>query len=183
MRKSCAEVIHPVAQVCSKESRWNILSPCLIQLLQDQSRWVKTAALRVLGYFISTFLHSTSNPSDQTNEDLPSKPSIDDQQENKDKNEVNLSEYNDFFFWKDSIYLNVNIDEDETLTKLVEEQSENGRNRIEENFYEKSLKYPLDDIHVKRTLQIIRRFFSRSIVDFCFSREFCRLNYLIIIEI
>ena len=65
MRKSCAEAIHPHDQICSKEYRWNILLACLIQLLQTQSYWVKTAALHVLGYFISIFQRSNDQQEEQ----------------------------------------------------------------------------------------------------------------------
>ncbi|CAF3959358.1 unnamed protein product [Rotaria sordida] len=108
VRKSCAEVIHPVGQVCSKESRWNILSPCLIQLLQDQSRWVKTAALRVLGYFISTF--AQSNIDKQT--DI-----------NNNKNDLSIKieestkinendQFNDFNYWREPVITNIDFDKD-----------------------------------------------------------------------
>ena len=114
MRKSCAEVIHPLAQVCSKESRWNVLSPCLIQLLQDQSRWVKTAALRVLGYFISTFARTIDDneqqiqSNDKTNEDL-------DKLCQNLQETIQISEndkFNDFQYWREPILTNLDFNEE-----------------------------------------------------------------------
>jgi hypothetical protein len=101
-----------LAQVCSRESRWNILSPCLIQLLQDQSRWVKTAALRVLGYFISTFARSddqqeeeeTKNNDEQIN-DLSLKVEQNVKIDDNDK-------FNDFNYWREPIVTNIDLDED-----------------------------------------------------------------------
>lgn len=96
VRKSCAEVIHPLAQVCSKESRWNVLSPCLIQLLQDQSRWVKTAALRVLGYFISTFQRSNDQQDEQNLNQLS--------EDFHDQIQINDNDkFNDFHYWREPI--------------------------------------------------------------------------------
>ncbi len=108
VRKSCAEVIHPLAQVCSKESRWNILSPCLIQLLQDQSRWVKTAALRVLGYFISTFARS-----DKQDDDDEEESNLNEQQiENLSLENIQLDQFNDFNYWREPILTNIDLDQD-----------------------------------------------------------------------
>lgn len=106
VRKSCAEVIHPLAQVCSKESRWNVLSPCLIQLLQDQSRWVKTAALRVLGYFISTFQRTNDEQDDQP---------VKDSQINQFSEQIPINEndrFNDFHFWREPIFNDFNFDDE-----------------------------------------------------------------------
>ena len=130
-------MIHPLGQVCSNESRWNVLSPCLIQLLQDQSRWVKTAALRVLGYFISTF--ARSKPTDEgenENENADhAEPEVetktDDVRENGSE-ETNghsslsdqLSEivslndneqFNDFNYWRDPIDKQIEFDEETTI--------------------------------------------------------------------
>lgn len=121
VRKSCAEVIHPIAQVCSKESRWNILSPCLIQLLQDQSRWVKTAALRVLGYFISTFakMNNQHNEEEQEQEDEENKNKINNEQidDLSTKVEENLKinandQFNDFNYWREPILTDIDFDQD-----------------------------------------------------------------------
>lgn len=86
-------MIHPLSQVCSIESRWKVLSPCLIQLLQDQSRWVKTAALRVLGYFISTFHNQQTftNDSDVSNQ------------------------FDDFLFWRQPILIDFDDEQDQQL--------------------------------------------------------------------
>ncbi|CAF4617396.1 unnamed protein product, partial [Rotaria sp. Silwood2] len=141
VRKSCAEVIHPVAQVCSKESRWNILSPCLIQLLQDQSRWVKTAALRVLGYFISTFA--------QSNEDKKSNSTkIDDEQIDDLSIQVEKSikineedQFNDFNYWRGPLLTNVDFDQE-----FIENSNQSSATR-KQSLLEVSRTYDADDIH------------------------------------
>jgi hypothetical protein len=118
VRKACAEVIHPLAQVCSRESRWNILSPCMIQLLQDQSRWVKTAALRVLGYFISTFARSNNDNEENEGEKTPtqsmSNEEIDRLCENVDQS-IKLNDndvFNDFNFWREPTSMNVDFEDE-----------------------------------------------------------------------
>ena len=55
MRKACADVFMPVSCVCSPTVRQAELSPLFINLLRDQSRWVRMAAFQALGPFISTF--------------------------------------------------------------------------------------------------------------------------------
>ena len=106
-------MIHPLAQVCSKESRWNILSPCLIQLLQDQSRWVKTAALRVLGYFISTFARTNENDEQINKDESKSNDQIDSLCSNLQEN-VQLTtneKFNDFNYWREPLLMDINFDE------------------------------------------------------------------------
>ena len=44
-----------VSCVCSPSVRQTELSPLFINLLRDQSRWVRMAAFQALGPFISTF--------------------------------------------------------------------------------------------------------------------------------
>ena len=126
VRKSCAEVIHPLAQVCSKESRWNILSPCLIQLLQDQSRWVKTAALRVLGYFISTFARSDQDEEQEQQQQQQQQDGQDNKQSDSNDQQIdNLSsnleqnikldeneKFNDFNYWREPISMDIDLDQD-----------------------------------------------------------------------
>jgi len=55
VRKACADVFMPVSCVCSPTVRQAELSPLFINLLRDQSRWVRMAAFQALGPFISTF--------------------------------------------------------------------------------------------------------------------------------
>ena len=55
VRKACADVFMPVSCVCSPTVRQTELSPLFINLLRDQSRWVRMAAFQALGPFISTF--------------------------------------------------------------------------------------------------------------------------------
>ena len=114
VRKSCAEVIHPLGQVCSNESRWKVLSPCLIQLLQDQSRWVKTAALRILGYFISTF-HNQQQFNDNEFSSLTN-------------DEQHTDQFNDFLFWRQPILVDFDDDEEQQLLLNTNQQSSNNNN-------------------------------------------------------
>ena len=58
MRKACAEAFMPVSCVCSAAVRHSELSPLFVNLLRDESRWVKVAAFQALGHFISTFADS-----------------------------------------------------------------------------------------------------------------------------
>ena len=55
VRKACADVFMPVSCVCSPSVRQAELSPLFLNLLKDQSRWVRMAAFQGLGPFISTF--------------------------------------------------------------------------------------------------------------------------------
>ena len=55
VRKACADAFMPVSCVCSRSVRHSELSPLFINLLRDQSRWVRMAAFQALGHFISTF--------------------------------------------------------------------------------------------------------------------------------
>ncbi len=55
VRKACADVFMPVSCVCSPSVRRSELSPLFVNLLRDQSRWVRMAAFQALGPFISTF--------------------------------------------------------------------------------------------------------------------------------
>ena len=118
VRKSCAEVIHPLAQACSKESRWNVLSPCLIQLLQDQSRWVKTAALRVLGYFISTFARSNDQDDEQDETQSSSTKANDEQSDDlslktEQKSQIEETDhFSDFNYWREAPLINIDLDEE-----------------------------------------------------------------------
>ena len=58
VRKACAEAFMPVSCVCSAAVRHSELSPLFVNLLRDESRWVKVAAFQALGHFISTFADS-----------------------------------------------------------------------------------------------------------------------------
>uniref|UniRef100_A0A8C2HK12 WW-binding domain-containing protein n=1 Tax=Cyprinus carpio TaxID=7962 RepID=A0A8C2HK12_CYPCA len=59
IRKACAECFMVVSNCTSPEVRRAKLSPLFINLISDQSRWVRQAAFQSLGRFISTF----ANPS------------------------------------------------------------------------------------------------------------------------
>ena len=59
VRKACADVFMPVSCVCSPAVRQRELSPLFVNLLRDQSRWVRMAAFQALGPFISTFADAT----------------------------------------------------------------------------------------------------------------------------
>jgi len=53
VRKACADVFMPVSCVCSPTVRQAELSPIFINLLRDQSRWVRMAAFQVTHFFSS----------------------------------------------------------------------------------------------------------------------------------
>uniref|UniRef100_T1IHI6 WW-binding domain-containing protein n=1 Tax=Strigamia maritima TaxID=126957 RepID=T1IHI6_STRMM len=55
VRKACADVFTTVSYTCSLETRYNQLASLFVNLLRDQSRWVRAAAFQALGPFISTF--------------------------------------------------------------------------------------------------------------------------------
>ncbi|KFM73721.1 Serine/threonine-protein phosphatase 4 regulatory subunit 1, partial [Stegodyphus mimosarum] len=55
VRKACADVFVDVASVINLQTRKEVLSHIFINLLSDNSRFVKNAAYRSLGGFISTF--------------------------------------------------------------------------------------------------------------------------------
>jgi serine/threonine-protein phosphatase 4 regulatory subunit 1 len=59
VRKACAEVFMPLSCVCTPSVRLYELSPLFVNLLRDQSRWVRMAAFQALGPFISTFADSS----------------------------------------------------------------------------------------------------------------------------
>ena len=48
----------PVSCVCSPQIRKKELAPLFVNLLRDQSRWVRMTAYQALGPFISTFADS-----------------------------------------------------------------------------------------------------------------------------
>uniref|UniRef100_A0A4W4GLC0 WW-binding domain-containing protein n=1 Tax=Electrophorus electricus TaxID=8005 RepID=A0A4W4GLC0_ELEEL len=55
IRKACAECFMVVSHCTSAVVRRSKLSPLFINLISDQSRWVRQAAFQSLGRFISTF--------------------------------------------------------------------------------------------------------------------------------
>ncbi|KAK3765828.1 hypothetical protein RRG08_026297 [Elysia crispata] len=55
VRKACAECFMTVSCACSLEIRRNELANLFVNLLCDQSRWVRMSAFQQLGPFISTF--------------------------------------------------------------------------------------------------------------------------------
>lgn len=55
VRKACADVFTAVSYSCSTETRRQELAPLFVNLLCDQSRWVRMAAFQALGPFISTY--------------------------------------------------------------------------------------------------------------------------------
>ncbi|KAF5276488.1 hypothetical protein FQA39_LY06557 [Lamprigera yunnana] len=59
VRKACAEIIVCISCACSSQKRQTHLAPVFEKLLQDQNRWVRMAAFRTLGPFISTFADPT----------------------------------------------------------------------------------------------------------------------------
>ena len=55
VRKACAEVFMSISRVVSQSKRRHDLGALFVNLLQDESRWVRMAAFQALGPFISTF--------------------------------------------------------------------------------------------------------------------------------
>ncbi|KAL5021325.1 hypothetical protein ScPMuIL_000480 [Solemya velum] len=62
VRKACAECFMAVSCSCSLSVRRNELANLFINLLCDQSRWVRVAAFQQLGPFISTFATDNRTP-------------------------------------------------------------------------------------------------------------------------
>uniref|UniRef100_A0A2C9JIK6 Uncharacterized protein n=1 Tax=Biomphalaria glabrata TaxID=6526 RepID=A0A2C9JIK6_BIOGL len=60
VRKACAECFMTVSCACSLETRKNELANLFVNLLCDQSRWVRMSAFQQLGPFISTFADADS---------------------------------------------------------------------------------------------------------------------------
>ncbi|XP_066289778.1 serine/threonine-protein phosphatase 4 regulatory subunit 1-like isoform X1 [Branchiostoma lanceolatum] len=58
VRKACAECFMQVSCAVTPEVRKESLAPCFVNLITDQSRWVRMAAFQALGPFISTFADS-----------------------------------------------------------------------------------------------------------------------------
>jgi serine/threonine-protein phosphatase 4 regulatory subunit 1 len=55
VRKACAECFMTISCACSLETRRQYLANLFVDLLSDQSRWVRMSAFQQLGPFISTF--------------------------------------------------------------------------------------------------------------------------------
>ncbi|KAK7114611.1 serine/threonine-protein phosphatase 4 regulatory subunit 1-like [Littorina saxatilis] len=55
VRKACAECFMTISCACSLETRRQCLAKLFVDLLSDQSRWVRMSAFQQLGPFISTF--------------------------------------------------------------------------------------------------------------------------------
>lgn len=55
VRKACAECFMTISCACSLETRRQYLANLFVDLLADQSRWVRMSAFQQLGPFISTF--------------------------------------------------------------------------------------------------------------------------------
>ena len=55
VRKACAEVFMSLSRVVSVAKRRHDLGLLFVNLLQDETRWVRMAAFQALGPFISTF--------------------------------------------------------------------------------------------------------------------------------
>lgn len=55
IRKECALELPKISVLCSKQSREQVLTPVMEELLTDANKWVHTAAAEKLGIYISTF--------------------------------------------------------------------------------------------------------------------------------
>ena len=98
VRKACADVFMPVSCVCSPAVRQAELSPLFINLLRDQSRWVRMAAFQALGPFISTFSRPRHDPSGQETAPFPQDASMD-----SDSAPDFDADFNSFSYWRDPL--------------------------------------------------------------------------------
>lgn len=55
IRKECALELPKISVLCSKQSREQVLTPVMEELLTDANKWVHTAAADQLGIYIATF--------------------------------------------------------------------------------------------------------------------------------
>lgn len=54
MRKACVENICTISEISDKETRENNLTAIILKMIKDNNKWVKLAAYKCLGPFISS---------------------------------------------------------------------------------------------------------------------------------
>lgn len=114
VRKACAEVFMSLSRVVSPSKRRNDLGSLFVNLLQDESRWVRMAAFQALGPFISTFSKEDgadgltdgkdgdSSSCSSRNECSPSEAASSEKEGGAMSGEAE-SDFNDFHYWRDPL--------------------------------------------------------------------------------
>merc|ERR1719266_3230460 len=131
VRRACADVFMPVSCVCSPPVRKTELSPIFINLLKDQSRWVRMTAYQALGPFISTFadsnitalLHNDNGEIVITDRELLAQRLEDLEKSNNENTEEKTT----------TVTVKVNNPEEEVESKTEEENTENRDEKVEED--------------------------------------------------
>ena len=98
VRKACAEVFMSISRVVSQSKRRHDLGALFVNLLQDESRWVRMAAFQALGPFISTFSRPRHDPSGQETAPFPQDASMD-----SDSAPDFDADFNSFSYWRDPL--------------------------------------------------------------------------------
>ena len=98
VRKACAEVFMSISRVVSQSKRRQDLGVLFVNLLQDESRWVRMAAFQALGPFISTFSRShDGQPEEET------VPVVDEVSMDSSAVVDFDADFNSFSFWRDPL--------------------------------------------------------------------------------
>jgi serine/threonine-protein phosphatase 4 regulatory subunit 1 len=98
VRKACAEVFMSLSRVVSASKRRNDLGSLFVNLLQDESRWVRMAAFQALGPFISTFSRMETERESTSTSLSSSSATV----ETAEAEPVE-SDFNSFYFWRDPL--------------------------------------------------------------------------------
>ncbi len=111
VRKACAEVFMSLSRVVSVAKRRHDLGLLFVNLLQDETRWVRMAAFQALGPFISTFSRcagddSTVSEDQQHHVASPegdSSGSADTCTGDADSAKDTDQNFNSFYYWRDPL--------------------------------------------------------------------------------
>lgn len=98
VRKACAEVFMSISRVVSQSKRRQDLGVLFVNLLQDESRWVRMAAFQALGPFISTFSRSHDGQPDEE-----TVPVVDEVSMDSSAVADFDADFNSFSFWRDPL--------------------------------------------------------------------------------
>lgn len=90
VRKACAEVFMSLSRVVSAAKRRQEFSTLFVNLLQDESRWVRMAAFQALGPFISTFSRADLDSADAAVAEMAAETQLD-------------RDFNSFNYWRDPL--------------------------------------------------------------------------------
>ena len=102
VRKACAEVFMSLSRVVSATKRRNDLGSLFVNLLQDESRWVRMAAFQALGPFISTFSRM-ENELEEEEGAAQSAAAATESSVTAVETEPEESDFNSFYFWRDPL--------------------------------------------------------------------------------